>query len=209
MSRDEMHERLLADIRGEFGDSVSRTFMNYGMPVVVVEPEIHVGLARWLKDHKTWKFDHFIDITAVDYYHSREARFEVVVHLRSHANNLKLRIKTPVKGDPPRLETISGLFIGAGWPEREIFDLLGIDFKGHPRMERILSPDDFEGHPLRKDFPVKGLHRGSFPRGTVVSNKRSEPVISRRTKPLPADQILPNTPLEKRREPMRGEGSDG
>ena len=205
MNREELQNRLLEEIREAFGDKVQKAALNYGMPEVVIDPSIHVDLARWLKEHQTWKFVHFTDITAVDHYGDAEHRFEVVVHLHSLEQSLRVRIKVPLEGDEPELPTLTDVFIGASWPEREVFDLMGITFTGHPRMTRILSPDDFEGHPLRKDFPVKGTHRGSFPRGTIISNKRREPAVVKRTKPEPADHVLPPTPLEQRRAPMRGE----
>jgi NADH-quinone oxidoreductase subunit C len=213
LNREKLQQKLLDDLKGQFGDKLFEAKIDYGMPVVVIDESIHHDIVAWLKDSGEWEFNHFIDITSVDYYKTREKRFEVVVHLRSHKHNLKVRIKTPLAdtGDEsslPKLPTLTDLFIGASWTEREVFDLMGIEFEGHPRMTRILSPDDFEGHPLRKDFPVKGRHRGSFPKGTVISNKRREPVAARTTKAKPADQILPNTPWEQKRVPMTNSGND-
>jgi len=218
MTREEKQAKVLENIKAQFGDKVRSAEMNYGMPVVVLEATALHDAVAWLKGHKEWQFNHFIDITSVDHGTSAEERFEVVIHLRSHSHNLKVRLKAPLKdtGDEntlPEIPTHTDLFIGALWTEREVFDLMGIRFTGHPRMTRILSPDDFQGHPLRKDFPVKGRHRGSFPRGTVISNKRREPIVARQTKPKPADQLLPNTPWESKREPMRSKevkaGEDG
>jgi len=207
MTREEKQVKLLDDIQKQFGDKIVSAKMDYGMPVVVIDNSIHHDIFAWLKGHDEWKFDHFIDITAVDYKDSRDARFEVVVHLRTHTHNLKVRIKTPLADSSdeksmPELPTLSDVFLGASWSEREIFDLMGIKFANHPRMTRLLMPDNYEGHPLRKDFPVKGPHRGSFPRGTVVSNKRREPAVAPTTKAKPADQLLPNTPWEKQRKPL-------
>lgn len=208
MSREELQQKLLADLQQQYGDKLIEAKIDYGMPVVVVDESIYHDIFVWLKGHAEWRFDHFIDITAVDYFDTRDKRFEVVVHLRSNAHNLKLRIKYPV-GKPgageglPVVPTITDVYVGALWTEREVFDLVGITFEGHPRMTRLLMPDDFDGHPLRKDFPVKGKHRGSFPRGTVVSNKRREQVSVKVTKPKPADQLLPNTPWEQKRDPLK------
>ncbi|MFH0881428.1 MAG: NADH-quinone oxidoreductase subunit C [bacterium] len=219
MTREEKQAKVLKDLKVQFGDKVRSAEMNYDMPVVVLETAALHDAVAWLKNHPEWQFNHFIDITSVDHGVSSDERFEVVIHLRSHSHNIKVRLKAPLKdtGDPdvlPEIPTHTDLFIGALWTEREIFDLMGIRFTGHPRMTRLLSPDDFVGHPLRKDFPVKGQHRGSFPRGTVISNKRREPVIAKKTKPNPADQLLPNTPWEQKRGPMKakeakaGEGGD-
>ena len=209
MSTEALKLELLEDIKAEFGDKLISAEMNYDMPTVMVPADLHHGIVQWLKDSEKWAFNHFIDITAVDYLKTKENyRYEVVIHLRSHSKNVKVRIKTPVTAEKAELPTVTDVFVGALWTEREIFDLMGIKFKGHPRMTRIFSPDDFEGHPLRKDFPVKGQHRGSFPRGTVISNKRREPVASKTTKPKPADQMMPNTPWEQQRAPMREEKGD-
>ena len=210
MSTEAMKQDVLNDIQAQFGDKVRWAKIDYGMPVVFIDPAAYHDLVGWLQAHDKWAFNHFIDITAVDYMKKYDDyRFEVVVHLRSHSNNLKVRIKTPVAGgNKPELPTLTDLFVGASWTEREVFDLMGITFKGHSRMTRLLNPDDFEGHPLQKDFPVKGQHRGSFPRGTVVSNKRREPVMAKVTKPKPADQILPRTPWEQQREPLREQASE-
>jgi len=204
MSLDQLKLDLLEDLKQAFGDSLLSTGMSYDMPVVEIGVDKHVDIPKWLKESEKWAFDHFIDCTAIDFMKKFEDhRFEVVVHLRSMKHNIKIRIKTHVAGDKPSIPTISKVWAGATWAEREVFDMFGISFKGHPRMTRILNPDDFDGNPLRKDFPVKGKHRGSFPRGTMVSNKRAEAAVVKPTKPLPADQLLPNTPQEQKRAPMR------
>lgn len=204
MNRDELYTKLEKDLRDEFGDKLVDVKMDYGMLVVTIRPDLHHKIVEWAKTSDFWKFNHFIDITGVDYFNKFDThRFEVVVHLRSHEHNLKFRIKTQVPGDKPEVPTLTDLFIGGIWSEREAYDLVGITFTGHPRMTRIMNPDDFEGHPLRKDFPVKGMHRGSFPRGTVISNKRTETTVVKRTKPKPADQVLPRTPWETQRKPIK------
>lgn len=208
MNHEELHAKLLEDLQNIFGEAIIEKGMNYGMPYVIIDNKNYHDCMEWLKKSEDWKFNHFIDITAVDYFKKYDYRFEVVVHLRSHSLNTKVRIKTRVRDEKSDLPTISDVFIGASWPEREIFDFFGIKFKNHPRMTRLLSPDDFDGHPLLKDFPVKGKHRGSFPRGTVISNKRREAAIVPETKPRPADQLMPNTPVEQKRVPMREGGDD-
>lgn len=205
MSHVALHPKLEADIRAEFGDSIVAIGTPYDILEVTITQDIHHNLIAWAKASTDWAFNHFIDITAVDHFNRFEThRFEVVTHLRSHSHNLRMRIKTRLtNSDAPTVPTVSDVYVGASWPEREIYDLYGITFTGHPRMTRLLNPDDFIGHPLRKDFPVKGMYRGSFPKGTVISNKRREAVVSKTTKPKPADQMLPNTPWEMRRAPMR------
>ena len=107
----------------------------------------------------------FIDLCAVDYY-SRDPRFEVVIQLIAMAEKRRLGIRVGVPGRDPTLPSITPTFAGANFYEREAWDLFGIEFVGHPDLTRILMPDDWEGHPLRKDYSVgsvpvqfKGAHR--------------------------------------------------
>ncbi|MGI9647616.1 MAG: NADH-quinone oxidoreductase subunit C [Acidimicrobiia bacterium] len=110
-------------------------------------------------------FEMFIDVTAVDYRGSRPGpRFDLVIGLLSLRHNLRLRILVGLDGDPPVVPSITGVYAGANFYEREVYDLFGIEFSGHPDLTRIMLPDDWDGHPLRKDSPV-----GSVPiqfRGT-------------------------------------------
>ena len=102
---------------------------------------------------KAGGFETFIDLCAVDYFH-REPRFEIVVTLLDQAAPQRLRVRVGVAGDEPELPTISDLYPGANFYEREAFDLFGVGFAGHPDLTRILLPDEWEGHPLRKDYAV-------------------------------------------------------
>lgn len=100
-------------------------------------------------------FEMFIDVTAVDYYRRRPGpRYDVVIGLLSLTHNLRLRILVGVDGDVPSAPSITSVYPGANFYEREVYDLFGIDFTGHPDLTRIMMPDDWDGHPLRKDTPV-------------------------------------------------------
>jgi NADH-quinone oxidoreductase subunit C len=101
------------------------------------------------------KFARLSTVTAVDR-HPAEPRFEVVYHLHSVERNLRLRLKCRLTGDALEIDSVVPVWRGADWYEREVFDLFGIRFKGHPDLRRIMLPDDWEGHPLRKDYPVTG-----------------------------------------------------
>ena len=101
------------------------------------------------------KFVRISTITAVDRYPA-EPRFEVVYHLHSIERNERVRLKCRLRGDDPVIESVTGVWRGANWYEREVFDLFGIRFLNHPDLRRILMPDDWEGYPLRKDYPVTG-----------------------------------------------------
>ena len=99
-------------------------------------------------------FEVCADITAVDWYRKRRTRFQVVVNLLSHQHQRRLRITAGVPGDDPSVPSLCSVYPGAAFPEREVYDLFGITFEGHPDLTRILMPDDWEGHPLRKDYSV-------------------------------------------------------
>ncbi len=114
-----------------------------------------VAVMRFLRDDPRCRFVCLIDVTAVDY-PSREPRFDVVYHLLSPKHNLRIRVKVATDEDTA-LPSIIGVFPGTDWFERETYDLYGIVFTGHPDMRRILTDYGFEGHPLRKDFPLTGF----------------------------------------------------
>ena len=101
------------------------------------------------------KFVRLSTVTAVDRYPA-EPRFEAVYHLHSIEGNERVRLKCRLRGEGPAIESVTGVWRGANWYEREVFDLFGINFIGHPDLRRIMMPNDWEGYPLRKDYPVTG-----------------------------------------------------
>jgi NADH-quinone oxidoreductase subunit C len=125
------------------------------------------ALVRFLKEEPALGFTWFIDCCGVDYLKypkSMPERFAVVTTLLSPSLGVKAQVRAFVSGSDPRIDSLSDLFAGANWTEREVFDLYGITFDGHPDLKRILMPDDYEGHPLRKDYPLRGRgERGAFP----------------------------------------------
>jgi NADH-quinone oxidoreductase subunit C len=125
----------------------------YGELTVTVKASEILNVVRYLRDGQ--QFVSFIDVTAVDW-PGRERRFDVVYHLLSPYRNLRVRLKAEVAEDET-VQSIIGIFPGADWFERETYDLYGIPFVGHPDMRRILTDYGFEGHPLRKDFPLTGF----------------------------------------------------
>ena len=112
-----------------------------------------VAVCRFLKDRQ--QFTRLADLTAVDW-RPQEPRFEVIYHLHSIERNLRVRLKCRLAGGDPAIESVTSVWRAADWYEREVFDLFGIRFTGHPDLRRIMLPDDWEGHPLRKDYPVTG-----------------------------------------------------
>jgi len=108
-----------------------------------------------LRDHTQCPFNYLADLTCVDW-HPLEPRFEVVYHLLSIPAKERVRLKARLDGSSPALESVTSVWPSANFYEREVFDLFGVRFTGHPNLKRIMMPDDWEGHPLRKDYPVEG-----------------------------------------------------
>lgn len=135
-------------------------------PTVVVPAESMERVARQLREHPALQFQVLAELTASDAW-PREPRFEVVYHFVSMGPAAlggdvppaqRLRVKARVGGDAARVPTITRLYPNANWYEREVFDLFGVSFDGHPDLRRILMPEDWEGHPARKDYPVQ-IHK--------------------------------------------------
>ena len=108
-----------------------------------------------LRDDAELQFNFLSDLTCVDWYPS-EPRFEVVYHLFSIPRKLRVRLKVKLSGDDPGVESVTSVWPAANFFEREVFDLFGIHFESHPYLRRIMMPEKWEGHPLRKDYPVEG-----------------------------------------------------
>lgn len=124
-----------------------------GQWAVLVAMNSLLDVLSQLRDR--WGFRYLIDVTAVDF-HPRTPRFQMVYHLWCHERNALMRVKTWVDADPPCVPSVTGLWTTADWHERECYDLFGILFDGHPDLRRILLPEAWEGHPLRKDYPTEG-----------------------------------------------------
>jgi NADH-quinone oxidoreductase subunit C len=124
-----------------------------GEAVVLVAPANVLDALRTLRDHPDTVFEQLSDLTVVDYL-GRAPRFEVIYQLYSISRNHRLRVKVPVEEDDPVVPSVSGLWKSALWAEREAWDMFGVRFAGHPDLRRILMYPEFEGHPLRKDYPL-------------------------------------------------------
>ena len=122
-------------------------------PTIVVPREQLVATCRALQAPGL-EFVAFLDVTAVDFHPNRMPRFDLVYHLVSPHRRARLRLKVRINAQEA-IDTLTTLYPGAGWPERELYDLFGIVFDGHADMRRLMMPDDWEGHPLRKDYPVQ------------------------------------------------------
>jgi NADH-quinone oxidoreductase subunit C len=127
-----------------------------GETTVVVAPADIPAVMRFLRDTPGLIFNFLSDISSVDYYpdYSRPGRFGVAYHIYSMLYNRRLRVKTYVDEDEPLVPTITEIWPAANWLEREIHDMMGIQFEGHPDHRRLLMPEDWDGHPLRRDYPL-------------------------------------------------------
>jgi NADH-quinone oxidoreductase subunit C len=126
-----------------------------GETTIVVPRERLVRSAEYLKSDPDLAFEFLSDITAVDRF-PVEPRFELNYHLTSLKHRTRVRLKVKLNSKDPVVATVTTVWPTANWHEREIFDLMGVRFDGHPNLTRILMPDDWEGHPHRKDYPVEG-----------------------------------------------------
>jgi NADH-quinone oxidoreductase subunit C len=142
-------------IAATHADAVIDSQVTHGELTVRVTPAEIVHVARALRDDPRLAFVCLIDICGVDY-PSREKRFDVVYHLLSPTQNARIRLKLATDEDTP-VPSVTGIFPGANWFEREAYDFYGILFTGHPDLRRLLTDYGFEGHPLRKDFPLTGF----------------------------------------------------
>ena len=146
----------VAALMERFGDAVVRHRVYAGdQHVVWIDPEKSHEILSWLQTDPDHRFDMMSDVTAVDYGNGRPVN--VVYQMFSTAHKRELRIRCELPLDALEIDSIVDLWKVADWLEREVFDLFGVTFKGHPDLRRILMPDDYaEGHPLRKDFPLRG-----------------------------------------------------
>jgi len=161
-AREEDHEEpvigdeVAAAVVAAFADS--RATESHGQPVVYVDRAVFADVARYLRDEQ--EFTMCVDVTAVDHLLAGARweppgvaleRFEVVANFLSHARNRRIRIICQVPVSDPTMPSLTGVYPGTNFPERETYDLFGITFEGHPDLTRILMPDDWHGYPLRKD----------------------------------------------------------
>ncbi|MBI3941158.1 MAG: NADH-quinone oxidoreductase subunit C [Acidobacteria bacterium] len=143
----------LRKLKENFGGALFDLGSAFGDDFAVVHKDRIVEVSQALRDDPDLRYNFLIDVTAVDY-PQRRPRFEVVYHFFSLPLRHRVRLKAPVDGSDPEVPSLVPLWKGADWFEREVWDMFGIRFAGHPDLRRILMYDGFEGHPLRKDYPV-------------------------------------------------------
>lgn len=165
----------VAALRARFGDAVVRHRVSCGDTIVWVARERAHEVLAWLRDDPGQGFNYLTDVTAVEY-RDAELPLEVVYQLRSLARRADLRVKVELdKAAPLEVDSVCDLWAGANWVEREVFDMFGVTFRGHPDLRRILMWDTYaEGFPLRKDFPLRGhFSRSEQTRQALAANPES------------------------------------
>ena len=159
-------------LRGEFGEAIERALVSCGDTIVYAGRDRSHDVLAWLRDTPGQEFNYLTDVTAVDY-RDPERPLEVVYQLRSLGRRADLRVKVALdKRGPLEVRSVVDLWRGADWLEREVYDMFGIVFAGHPDLRRILMWETYaEGHPLRKDFPLRGhFSRAEQTRQALAAN---------------------------------------
>ena len=163
--------QILERVKSKFGDRVLELSEKKPDPFVVLDPKAIVEVGRFMKEDPELAMDCLSNESGVDY----KDRIEVVYHLFSYPQRHGAVLKVKLPRENPAVETLEGVWKSANWMEREIFDLLGVNFEGHSDMRRILMPEDWIGHPLRKDFVEPAEYHG-------ISTVRESPIIRLDTK---------------------------
>ena len=147
-----------AALAAKFGPAVVGGKFEFKELTIDIAPDSIVAVCGFLKHEQGW--NRISSITCVDWHPRQAPRFEVIYHLQSTSTWERLRLKAGVneagEGKLPEIDSVTSVWAGANWYEREIFDMFGVSFKGHPDLKRLLMPDDWVGYPLRKDYPVHG-----------------------------------------------------
>ena len=154
--KDQAASQLISALQETHGGAVSEVIQAFGEITLVVPRERIVELCSYLKTAGEFGFNMLADICGVDRGPEEDPRFEVNYHLFSTTKFHRLRLKVVLSEEDANVPTVTGVWRTANWHERETFDMFGVRFEGHPDLRRILLPDDWQGHALRKDFPLRG-----------------------------------------------------
>lgn len=146
-------KKIIEILQSEFSEEIETIEEDLGMTVIRLNKKNLIPVMTFLKSPPQ-DFAMLLDLTCVDYL-GREPRFEMVYHLFSLTKNQRIRLKCGVEEENPAVDSLTGLWKNANWLEREVFDMFGIRFSGHPYLKRLFMYDGFEGHPLRKDYPLR------------------------------------------------------
>ena len=146
-------KKILGILKERFQDKIQSTSVQHGDVTLVIGRESLLEIVTFLKN-KPYEYSLLLDLTCVDFI-GQEPRFEMVYHLFSLTKNHRLRIKAKLSEKDLSIDSLTSLWKNANWLEREVYDMFGVHFKGHPDLRRIFMYEGFEGHPLRKDYPLK------------------------------------------------------
>jgi len=171
-----MAQKIVERLVQHFGAKILAHGDDHGNDWVQVDGQHLVELAKFLRDEKDLALDMPIDCTAVDYLGLKTPRFEVVYHLYATALHHRVRVKVALDESALEVPSLTPIWPGMDWHEREAWDLYGVRFVGHPNLRRILTYDEFEGHPLRKDYPI---------------DKRQPLIPMREVRPIPTQRHAP------------------
>ena len=147
---------IVEKLKTAFADDIQSVQEFRGETTVYVKPAAIVTICAFLKDLPDAPFDYLVDVCGADNF-TAEGRFEVIYNIYSLRTKIRMRLKTRVEENSPRLPSVTSVWPGADWPERETYDMFGIEFTGHPDLRRIYMPEEYAHYPLRKDFPVMGI----------------------------------------------------
>jgi NADH-quinone oxidoreductase subunit C len=148
-----MEKKILKELEQQLSGKIKATSSDFGDDTLIIDRESLLEVVRFLKQ-KPYEYSMLLDLTCVDYL-GREPRFEMVYHLLSLSAKHRLRIKVPLSEKNLSIETLTSIWKNANWLEREVYDMFGVRFYGHPDLRRLFMYDGFEGYPLRKDYPLR------------------------------------------------------
>jgi NADH-quinone oxidoreductase subunit C len=146
-------KKVIEELKQKFPEKIKEVSVQFGDENILIEGDSLLDIVRFLKD-KPYTYSMLLDLTCVDY-KGQEPRFEMVYHLFSVPAVQRLRIKARVSEKDLQIDSLTSLWKNANWLEREVYDMFGVSFNGHPDLRRIFMYDGFEGYPLRKDFPLR------------------------------------------------------
>lgn len=146
---DKSLQTVVSDIKNRFKVKESEF---RGHTSLILESENIIEVCTVLRDEHA--FEMLADLTAVDYWPEQQPRFHLVYQFNSYSKFMRLEVRVPLNGNAPSIDTITNVYPNANWHERELFDMFGIKFNNHPDLRRLLMPHEWEGHPLRKDYPL-------------------------------------------------------
>jgi NADH-quinone oxidoreductase subunit C len=146
-------EKIVDDLGKTFPEKILETSAFFGDSTIVIAKDALLDIVNFLRK-KPYEFNMLLDLTCVDY-QGRSPRFEMVYHVFALAAKKRLRIKLSLPDDRPSVDSLTAVWKNANWLEREVYDMFGIHFEGHPDLRRLFMYDKFEGHPLRKDYPLR------------------------------------------------------